>query len=697
VTEIVYTVDEVDVPAQYEKVVDGGTITNKCTYIKTSVIIGKYEDVVDNKFAVAGATLQILDINGNVVVLRDGTVCEWITGADDNAIDEFELSAHLIEHLPAGTYVLHEKSTPNGYATAEDVVFTVTETVEVQYVYLVEKPIVVQIDKLDKESGVHLIGAEMILLDSNMEPVLDKDGNVITWITDGHAHAISHLPVGTYYLHEVKAPVGYQKAEDVLFTVIDTEEIQTVTMYDERTVGLLEINKVDASTKLPLANVIFNVTVDEDVIDPITGEIIFAANEVIDVLTTDENGFAKMSKHVPIGTYGATGFDSLIKYRLIEIKAVDGQYDALAVNRIVEFAYVDDATPIVEMHYDIENSKPEVVVNKTGVPTTFVGDYANKQNVTVLKNGERITYIITIENIGLAPAWNVVVRDFIPSNTTFVEMDIENNGFYDATTNCVYWTVDKVDAGDSVTLTFTVQVDSDNACEIVNTAQYAMPNIVPENDEDFLDPTNNDNAWLNTNCVVHQIVTLSKDASIEHGKDETDSVHVEIGTQFTYTITFNTTNTVYGFTMCDPIPSGLTFVPGTAKYTLPGCDPVVLDTLVVGDDNVIAFPTIDEVPAGITTFSFDVIVDDVELYNETYQFVNTARALMQSAKDSETMLELETNSVSNKTIKIKTGEDIPQTGDDISILMWSSIACVCAIAMIALGIYGYCDEKKNRR
>ncbi|MBQ3435798.1 MAG: hypothetical protein IJH13_02130 [Bacilli bacterium] len=57
--------------------------------------------------ALAGATLQIIDSNGNVVD-------EWISDGKEH-----------ISMLPEGTYTLHEAGTPAGYTTSEDKTFTV--------------------------------------------------------------------------------------------------------------------------------------------------------------------------------------------------------------------------------------------------------------------------------------------------------------------------------------------------------------------------------------------------------------------------------------------------------------------------------------------------------------------------------------------------------------------------------------------
>lgn len=65
---------------------------------------------------VAGATLQLLDKDGNVAA-------EWVT----------EDTPHTLYSLPIGAaYTLHEAAAPEGWLLAEDVTFTVQDTAEVQ-------------------------------------------------------------------------------------------------------------------------------------------------------------------------------------------------------------------------------------------------------------------------------------------------------------------------------------------------------------------------------------------------------------------------------------------------------------------------------------------------------------------------------------------------------------------------------------
>lgn len=64
---------------------------------------------------------------------------------------------------------------------------------------------------------------------------MDQEGNEVeSWTSGEKPHYIEMLPIGKYTLHEVSAPDGYLVAEDIIFEVKDTGEIQKVVMKDER-------------------------------------------------------------------------------------------------------------------------------------------------------------------------------------------------------------------------------------------------------------------------------------------------------------------------------------------------------------------------------------------------------------------------------------------------------------------------------
>ena len=170
-------------------------------FTKTSLTDGK---------EVEGAKLQVKDEQGKVID-------EWVSAKEP----------HIIRELVAGhTYVLEETLPADGYVTAESISFTVADTGEVQKVEMKDDITKVEISKTDI-SGKELPGAKLT--------ILDQEGNEVeSWTSGEKPHYIEMLPIGKYTLHEVSAPDGYLVAEDIIFEVKDTGEIQKVVMKDER-------------------------------------------------------------------------------------------------------------------------------------------------------------------------------------------------------------------------------------------------------------------------------------------------------------------------------------------------------------------------------------------------------------------------------------------------------------------------------
>ena len=180
----------------------------------------------------SGAELTLFDAEGNVVE-------SWISGAEP----------HVVTGLHVGeTYTLHEDLAPLGYATASDVEFVIEDTGEVQKVAMVDEVTHFEFIKLD-ENGEHLEGGKF--------QILDAEGTVIyEWISSAEPFTCEKLGVGqTYAMHEVEAPAGYELAEDVLFIVVDTTEVQTIMMTDAPT--MVEISKQDiAGEEIPGADLV---------------------------------------------------------------------------------------------------------------------------------------------------------------------------------------------------------------------------------------------------------------------------------------------------------------------------------------------------------------------------------------------------------------------------------------------------------
>ncbi|MBA4698491.1 MAG: hypothetical protein H2212_03575 [Ruminococcus sp.] len=155
-----------------------------------------------------GAELEIQDPDGK-------TIEKWTSEEIPKRIDK----------LPAGKYVLVEKTAPTGYATAEKVEFEVEPTGEIQKVKMEDDVIKVEVSKTDIITGKELPGAELEIQDS-------KGKTIEKWTSEEKPKRIDKLPVGKYELVEKTAPSGYKIAKNVEFEVNDTTEIQKVTMKD---------------------------------------------------------------------------------------------------------------------------------------------------------------------------------------------------------------------------------------------------------------------------------------------------------------------------------------------------------------------------------------------------------------------------------------------------------------------------------
>ena len=186
-------------------VVNLGTLTNdslpKVSISKTDITTGE---------ELPGATLQVIDKDNKLVE-------EWVSTD----------TAHEVV-LPSGEYTLHEELAPEGYLVASDVAFTVLNGTITQKVEMKDDYTKVNISKTDIATGKELPGAHL--------QIIDKDNVVVAeWDTDGTTHRIDKLAPGDYILRETSAPDGYEVAEDVVFTVEETGDIQLVEMKDKAT------------------------------------------------------------------------------------------------------------------------------------------------------------------------------------------------------------------------------------------------------------------------------------------------------------------------------------------------------------------------------------------------------------------------------------------------------------------------------
>lgn len=182
--------------------------------------------VDENGQALAGATLEIHDLEGNVLE-------SW----------ESATEPHTVRGLAAGTYVLHEAAAPEGLLLADDIEFTVTDKPQVIKVTMTDKMIRgnFKLIKTSKQiTGKRLQGATFSLYRSNPE----GDEFLGLYVTDENGEInIYNLPYGDYYLKEERANARYYlNAETCRFEIRNNGETVIKNYENEAIAGRIIVH-----------------------------------------------------------------------------------------------------------------------------------------------------------------------------------------------------------------------------------------------------------------------------------------------------------------------------------------------------------------------------------------------------------------------------------------------------------------------
>ena len=172
------------------------------------------------------------------------------------------------------------------------------------------------------------------------------------------------LPGAEYIFKEIEAPSGYLVAEDMHFTVANTEEIQKVRMEDENAMGKIRIVKTDRSTKERLNGAVFEIHAAEDIITP-DGTVQLKKGELADTITTgieiedmEEKGAGiACSKELFFGKYVITEKKPPVGYVL------DQQ------SYPIDLTYEDQDTPVVLKTLHLKNTSTELTILKQDAET----------------------------------------------------------------------------------------------------------------------------------------------------------------------------------------------------------------------------------------------------------------------------------------------------------------------------------------
>lgn len=245
-TEISFTID------------DKGVVTNCSTAAEVKTVDGKdYPLIVmlddttkvhitktdaETSENLAGAVLQLIDKNGNVVD-------EWTTTTAPHK---------FIGKLTAGeTYTIHEVTPPKGYILrTEDVTLTVPTDGIPEEVQVENTKTELDVSKLKITDKSELADATLQIIDKNTNKVMYE------WTTTGTVKVIRGIPAGEYTLVETGAPDGYLISNSIDFTIDIYNHTNKVEMVDD--VSKISVTKVDRDTGKPIAGAKLKLTIDNN-------------------------------------------------------------------------------------------------------------------------------------------------------------------------------------------------------------------------------------------------------------------------------------------------------------------------------------------------------------------------------------------------------------------------------------------------
>lgn len=252
---------------------------------KGSLTVNKTD--ADTGKALAGVTYRLYDSAGN-------KVADVTTGTDGKAV---------FSDLPLGSYSYQEISAPSGYVV-DNTKYPITITSTTLNITATRTNALgkasVEISKVDADSNTPLQGAGFRLYDASGNQVAEG-------YTDANGKlTFTGLKLGNYTCKEFQAPNGYV-LDDAAFPVVLNQngQVLKVTRENKLITGSIEILKVDADTKQPLAGVVYWLF-DAD------------GNKITDG-TTDANGKLTFDNLKP-GSYGYQEISTVDGYQLDETK-----------------------------------------------------------------------------------------------------------------------------------------------------------------------------------------------------------------------------------------------------------------------------------------------------------------------------------------------------------------------------------------
>lgn len=337
-----------------EGVIRGGLeVQKKDTATNENVGVAVFEIINKNNFDVVAR-----DADGNVLGTAEaGQALNYAITTDANGY--WKSSDNF---LPVGDYELVEVAAPAGYyLNANPKPFEIKDNGAIVSLDYADDKIVIDVAKTDGK-GNNVAGAKLTLIEK------DTGNEVATFITTKENTDISEFVAGgkTYILREDETPFGFNKFEDIEFTVTGTRQSeQIISAVDQRKVFYVSAIKVDAmdnSKKLKGAEL-----------------TLFKADGTVAV-DKDGNPCVGITDGEGVITWAVEFADDLGGYYVQETAAPEGyriNHDHFKVELSEDYDFaVNNAVKVVVNDMALPSVKTGDTFNAVGLSMMFVGGLA---------------------------------------------------------------------------------------------------------------------------------------------------------------------------------------------------------------------------------------------------------------------------------------------------------------------------------